>query len=74
MEKRPPAIGLAHELCHAWRNATGQRLFDDATSCGFDDDEVMTTGFPPYQFERFTENMFRAQFPGMTLPLRVNYR
>lgn len=73
MRKRPPAIGLAHELCHAWRNATGQRLFDDAMSCGLDDDEVMTTGFPPYQYEKFSENLFRAAWPSK-LPMRENYR
>lgn len=71
MVKRPPEIGLAHELCHAWRNAKGERLFDDANSCGFFDDEVMTTGFPPYQYERFNENMFRAAWG---VPLRENYR
>jgi hypothetical protein len=73
MRPRPPAIGLAHELCHAWRNATGQRLFDDAMSCGLDDDEVMTTGFPPYQYEKYSENLFRAAWPTQ-LEMRVNYR
>jgi hypothetical protein len=72
-QKRPPVIGLAHELCHAWRNAVGQRLFDDAVSCGLDDDEVMTTGFPPYQYEKYSENKFR-QFLAPNLPLRLNYR
>lgn len=51
MKPRTHAIGLAHELCHAWRNSTGQRLFDDAMPCSLDDDEVMTTGFPPCQYE-----------------------
>ena len=77
MMKRPPAIGLAHELCHAWRNAVGQRLFDDAMSCGLDDDEVMTTGFPPYQYEKYSENLFRAAWGNSwwnRLPMRVNYR
>jgi hypothetical protein len=73
MKQRPPAIGLAHELCHAWRNAVGQRLFDDAMSCNLDDDEVMTCGFPPYQFEKYSENLFRIELGG-NLPLRVNYR
>lgn len=73
MRPRPPAIGLAHELCHAWRNAIGQRLFDDALSCGLDDDEVMTTGFPPYQYEKYNENLFRAAWPRQ-LDIRVNYR
>jgi hypothetical protein len=73
MKRRPPAIGLAHELCHAWRNAAGQRLFDDALSCGLDDDEVMTTGFPPFQYEKFSENLFRSQWR-TKLEMRVNYR
>ena len=73
MKPRPPAIGLAHELCHAWRNAVGRRLFDDATSCGLDDDEVMTTGFPPYQYEKYSENLFRANWH-TKLEMRVNYR
>jgi hypothetical protein len=73
LQKRPPAIGLAHELCHAWRNAAGQRLFDDASSCGLDDDEVMTTGIPPYQYEKYSENLFRSLWD-RKLPLRINYR
>lgn len=73
MKKRPPAIGLAHELCHAWRNAVGQRLFDDAQGSKVDDDEIMTTGFPPYQYEKYSENLFRTAW-GRTMDLRVNYR
>jgi hypothetical protein len=41
-------------------------------SCGLDDDEVMTTGFPPYQYEKYSENLFRSLFPN--LPMRENYR
>jgi hypothetical protein len=88
MAKRPPAVGLAHELCHAWRNMTGLRLFDDAQACGFDDDEVMTTGIPPYSNERYSENLFRSQWPVAAwngdviktsdfkrlVPMRENYR
>ncbi len=71
--KRPPAIGLAHELCHAWRNVTGMRLFEDATRAGVDDDEVMTTGFPPYHNEEISENMFRSQWEGEQLRMRTDY-
>lgn len=80
MKRRPLEIGLAHELCHAWRNAVGQRTFDDAMICGFDDDEVMTTGFPPYTSEKFSENLFRQQWNlqrpwyKAKIDLRVNYR
>jgi hypothetical protein len=70
---RPPAIGLAHELCHAWRNVAGLRLFEDATRAGVDDDEVMTTGFPPYENEIISENLFRAQWAGEALRMRTDY-
>jgi hypothetical protein len=84
MRWRPPGIGLAHELCHGWRNATGNRLFDDAVACKLDDDEVMTTGIPPYNSEKYSENMFRLVWPlttwekwrhwTATLPMRESYR
>ncbi len=60
---RPPAIGLAHEMIHALRNMQGLRVFKDKEKLAdapTPDDEVMTTGFPPYQWEKFTENMFRT--------------
>jgi hypothetical protein len=60
---RPPAIGLVHELIHAWRNVNGLRYFKDKekfADAPTPDDEVMTTGFPPYQWEKYTENMFRG--------------
>ena len=73
---RPPAIGLVHELVHAWRNVAGQRLFDDAQACGLNDDEVMTTGFPPYVHEKYTENKFRIGWTEKfgELPIRADYR
>jgi hypothetical protein len=70
---RPPLIGLAHELCHAWRNSSGMRLFDDAMACHLPDDEVMTTGIPPYLYEQFSENLFRSVYPGH-LDMRERYR
>jgi len=84
MAWRPPGIGLAHELCHAWRNVTGNRLFDDAQACGLSDDEVMTTGIPPYNAEQFSENRFRSVWTLSNwerwrhwineLPMRDSYR
>ena len=84
MQWRPPGIGLAHELVHAWRNSTGNRLFDDAVGCSVDDDEIMTTGIPPYMEGKFTENHFRVAWPLTTwekwrhwvseLPVREGYR
>jgi hypothetical protein len=66
-----------HELVHAWRNVAGLRLFDDAQACGLDDDEVMTTGFPPYTYEKYTENKFRLVWHvggGEKLDVRTDYR
>jgi hypothetical protein len=60
---RPPGIGLVHELIHAWRNVNGTRYFKDKEKlpdAPTPDDEVMTTGFPPYQWEKYSENMFRG--------------
>jgi hypothetical protein len=71
---RPPAIGLAHELCHAWRNSVGMRFFDDRQMSSLDDDEVMTTGFPPYLNEKFSENLFRSQWKAAELEMRTDYR
>jgi hypothetical protein len=71
---RPPAIALAHELCHAWRNAAGLRFFDDRQSNGLNDDEVMTTGLPPYLYEKYSENLFRSQWSKEKLGMRTDYR
>ena len=61
--QRPAGIGLAHELIHAWRNVHGTRYFKDkekVADAATPDDEIMTTGFPPYQWEKYSENMFRG--------------
>ncbi len=79
---RPPGIGLVHEIIHAWRNVNGLRYFKDkekTTIAPTPDDEVMTTGFPPYQYEKFNENIFRGlwgkdeKWGKQQGQLRVNY-
>lgn len=70
--RRPPAVGICHELIHAWRNMAGLRFFDDAMACGQNDDEIMTTGIAPYLYEEFSENVFRSQWPGLSM--RTDYR
>lgn len=78
---RPPGIGLVHELIHAWRNVNGLRYFKDkekVLDAATPDDEVMTTGFPPYNNEKYSENVFRSLWRtewsrGETLEFRVNY-
>jgi hypothetical protein len=57
--QRPPAIGLAHELVHAWAGMTGIRARDQL--------EEQAVGLGEFREAVFTENRFRAAFK---LPLR----
>lgn len=55
---RPPFIGLAHELIHAWHNALGTKKAD------YDDEEAFTVGLGPYMLpspNSITENMIRLE-------------
>jgi hypothetical protein len=70
-KNRPPAIGLVHEMVHAWRYMTGRRLH--ITGGGFDIEEVLATGFAPYNYEEFSENLFRSQFKSDDLIIRETY-
>jgi hypothetical protein len=69
---RYPTICLAHEMVHAWRYMTGQFM-------GFHNEygneyieEVICTGLPPYNFEKYSENLFRGQWPD-EMELRTAY-
>jgi hypothetical protein len=53
---RPPAIGLAHELVHAWTGMIGIRAPTDAES------ERQAEGVGEFADARFTENRFRKAF------------
>jgi len=71
MFKRPPAIGLAHELIHALHNSSGVNLAlvkKDSENI----EELITTGMPPYNFEELSDNKMRSQWP-QHLNLRMNY-
>lgn len=60
---RPPAIGLAHELCHAYHNVRGDqpgRDFNDATTTLF---ELISVGLGPWANIAVSENAIRAQWP-----------
>jgi hypothetical protein len=71
MHQRPPAIGLAHELIHALHCVTG--VTQGANSIdGQNLEEIITTGFPPYQYEEFSDNKLRTQWP-THLHLRKHY-
>jgi hypothetical protein len=71
MRKRPPAFGLAHELIHALHNMRGVSM-DIQNANGESLEEVITTGLPPYNFEEFSDNKFRAHFSSTSL-LRMKY-
>lgn len=72
MRNRPPALGLVHEMIHAWHNATG-RSMRLAIRNRHKLEEVITTGMPPYQFETFSDNKFRALWTQEEIALRMRY-
>ena len=55
--RRPPAIGLAHELVHAWTMMTGTRARG-----GEDERERQASGLGEFKDAEVTENRFRAAF------------
>ena len=65
---RPPAIGLAHELIHAWADMNGRSARGDTG--GTPNYERQTVGLDEYRNDRLTENRFRGAF---NLPLRPVY-
>ncbi|HEY9850979.1 MAG TPA: DUF4157 domain-containing protein [Leptolyngbyaceae cyanobacterium] len=66
---RPPAIGLAHELVHAWTGVYGTRARGTDAS-GVKRREQQATGIDEFRNARLSENRFRAAFG---LPLRPVY-
>lgn len=71
MHKRPPAIGLFHELIHAFHNSSGVNMAL-VKKDGENIEEIITTGMPPYNFEELSDNKMRTQWPSH-LELRRNY-
>jgi hypothetical protein len=53
--QRPPVIGLAHELVHAWNNALGTSCKDDAQN------EKTVVGLLPTNNNPVTENAIRME-------------
>lgn len=69
--QRPPYIGLAHELIHAWHNAYGIK------KANYDDEENFTVGLGAYMIPNpaavpasITENMIRLEHG---VPIRHRY-
>jgi Effector protein/Domain of unknown function (DUF4157) len=66
---RPPAIGLAHEMVHAWTGIYGTRARGN-DAAGVRRRENQATGLGEWANARLSENRFRAAFG---LPLRPTY-
>lgn len=66
---RPPAIGLAHEMVHAWTGVYGTRALG-TDAAGVRRRELQATGLGEYADARMTENRFREAFG---LPRRPVY-
>jgi hypothetical protein len=69
---RYPTISMAHEMVHAWRFMTGKMLVWGG-EMNQDLEEVIATGLPPYNYEKYSENIFRAQYPDAELEMRTSY-
>lgn len=73
---RPPAIGLAHEMVHAWTGVYGTRALGkwtgeiDGAISTTSRRELQATGLKEFAAAVFTENKFRAAFG---LPERPKY-
>jgi hypothetical protein len=67
---RDIVVSLGHELVHAWHFTRGKVLtwYGEAPP---DLEELMTVGLPPYNFEKFSENMLRGQ--SVNLDMRLAY-
>ena len=70
MKNRHPALGLVHEMIHAYHSATGRNM--RVRNGNENLEEVVTTGLPPYQFEEFSDNRFRTEL-GPDVSLRMKY-
>ena len=70
MKNRHPALGLVHEMIHAYHSATGRNM--RVRNGGGNLEEVITTGLPPYQYEEFSDNRFRTEM-GPDVALRMKY-
>ena len=70
MKQRHPALGLVHEMIHGYHSATGRNMRVRRNAENLE--EVITTGLPPYQFEPFSDNLFRTEF-GPEVALRMKY-
>ena len=66
---RPPAIGLAHELMHAYHNTRGDAPgYDIDNSFGTTAAELQATGIIPFDKDEVSENVVRSQWGKVNNP------
>jgi hypothetical protein len=56
---RPAAVGLGHEMVHAYADATGTTPV--GRTDGIRNEELQAIGLPPYSEDRFSEDRIRAE-------------
>ncbi|NVN91636.1 MAG: hypothetical protein HXX11_13675 [Desulfuromonadales bacterium] len=66
---RNVVVSLGHELVHAWHYTYGKVLTWFGENLNPDLEEVITVGLPPYNFEKFSENILRSQVQNLDLRL-----
>lgn len=65
---RPPAIGLAHELVHAYHVTRGMQPGSDFGSWSTTLTELLCVGLGPFAAAPVCENVFRAAWPPAIVP------
>jgi hypothetical protein len=63
LQDRPPAIGLAHELIHAYYNAIGREPGNEFGDYSTTLAECICVGLPPWNANAITENAIRNVWP-----------
>ena len=64
--RRPPQVGLAHELTHAYYHVRGIQLGHEASEAVANGGrlyELMAVGMPPFRNRPYSENKMRALIP-----------
>jgi hypothetical protein len=66
---RPPAVGLAHELIHAYYSAKGTQIGFQADDCSTTLYELLATGLEPFQSGTtypYSDNRLRAEWSAVS--------
>ena len=70
--ERPPAIGLAHELIHAYYNALGHQPGINKGNPTTTAYELLCVGLSPWTNQPYSENKIRAEWPPKNAFIRTD--